>query len=565
MKMQIAEDNVLKKTDYKILIVDDDEAITDLAKNVLDEDEYQCFTANSPQSALKILKDINPYLVISDIRMPGMTGVEMVGAILKIDPDIQCIFMTGFAAYEAVTQAINYHPVAYLEKPFDLNLLRESVEKAFLQRQSIIQEKLKKEKLEEEVTSQTKDLEFRTDRLMAEKELMHGIIAQANFGLIAVDSYYVIHMMNKFSLEVLELDTRFEDAFHGLSPNDIINNDIKDKIFDLFNTVLADGKLHEINSDHIQYKKLNIIAYPVVFKGNISAVVFIIHDITEKYELQKRLTQSAKLASIGELAAGVAHEINNPLGFVTSNINSLSKYITSLTKYGNSLIETIEKCSPSNDLTDPAKRTKEIKEEYDIDYITEDVTDLLNETKDGLARVSKIVLDLKTFARAEGDTPQKGQINDLLENALNLVRNEIKYNLTVEKEFEELPKIDCFPNQLVQVFTNIFINASHAVKKAGTLTIKTSNSNNEIRISIKDSGTGIPEKILPKIFDPFFTTKEPGKGTGMGLSISYSIIKKHQGVITAQSTVGEGTEFKIILPVGKQPISDKVEEEQMQV
>lgn len=559
------ENKLIARSEYKILIVDDDLAVLDLVKNILLDDDYDCYIASSGLEALNKIKETDPDLIITDIRMPGMSGVELVENILQIKPKIQCIFMTGFSEYEAVTQAINYHPVAYMDKPFTIDILRRHVAQAFNEKSSIVKSIQETENLRNEISSQTEDIEFKTERLIAEKKLLHGIIAQANFGIIAVDSMYTVHMLNLYALEALGADIRSEYTFQGCTLNELIDNEIKDVFYELFKKVIADSKLHEAESTLVDDKKLSIIAYPIIFKNSISAVVFVIDDITEKDQLLKCLAQSAKLASIGELAAGVAHEINNPIGFVTSNITSLTKYINSFTAYSEALCKTIEQCCPSDQIPNPVGAIEEIKKDYDINYITDDIHDLLNETKDGLARVSKIVADLKTFARAEGDIPQKGQINELIDNALNLVRNEIKYNLTVEKEFGDIPEIECFPNQLVQVFTNLFINASHAVKKEGLLQIKTSIVKNTIKISIKDNGEGIPEKIIQKIFDPFFTTKEPGKGTGMGLSISHSIIQKHQGDLIVESKIDIGTEFIIYLPVESVNYNNTTQKEEVEI
>jgi two-component system NtrC family sensor kinase len=264
--------------------------------------------------------------------------------------------------------------------------------------------------------------------------------------------------------------------------------------------------------------------------------------------LQKKLLQTAKLASIGELAAGVAHEINNPLGFVTSNCNTLSEYFDSSMKYWS----TLEQLSKESPASLPEKVTT-LREQFEIDFIEEDGKSLLKETLEGLERVSNIVVDLKSFARVDKQESEKAGINKLIEDALNLVRNETKYKLQIATDLPELPDIDCYPSQLVQVFTNLFINASHATDEKGTLNISTANRGNHIIIKVADTGKGIPESILPRIFDPFFTTKEPGKGTGMGLSISYGIIEKHGGSITAESKVGQGTTFTIKLPVGNSP------------
>jgi len=258
-----------------------------------------------------------------------------------------------------------------------------------------------------------------------------------------------------------------------------------------------------------------------------------------------QMLQSEKLASIGQLAAGVAHEINNPMGFITSNLGTLNKYATRLTDFLQAQSELIGSISEAGVLEQMQEKRKNLK----IDYIFEDLPVLIGESLEGADRIKNIVQSLKSFARVDQTQKTMADLNECLETTLTVVWNELKYKCTVSKEFGALPKTMCFPQQLNQVFVNLLVNAAQAIEQQGRITIKTWHGGPYNYIWIEDSGCGIPADQIGKIFDPFFTTKEVGKGTGLGLSIVYDIIKKHNGNITVDSEAGQGTTFVIRLPV----------------
>ncbi len=268
-------------------------------------------------------------------------------------------------------------------------------------------------------------------------------------------------------------------------------------------------------------------------------------ELTQAHE---QLVQSEKLASIGLLAAGVAHEINNPVGFVMSNIGTLDRYLRDLF----ALIERYRQSEPA--LTDPAARAdlERLRGEIEIDYLKDDIPALMKETLDGINRVRKIVQDLKNFSRV--DAQHEWQMADLregIESTLNVVNNEIKYKADVVKEYGPIPLVQCLPSEINQVVMNLLVNASHAMRgdERGRITIRTGSSEQEAWIEVEDTGAGIAAENLTRIFDPFFTTKPVGKGTGLGLSLSYGIVKKHHGSIDVRSEIGRGTCFRVTLPL----------------
>mgnify|MGYP001076974304 CR=1 FL=1 len=255
--------------------------------------------------------------------------------------------------------------------------------------------------------------------------------------------------------------------------------------------------------------------------------------------------QSEKMASIGQLAAGVAHEINNPIGFVSSNLRSLEKYLARLREFILFQDEELARDENSGLRETIAEKRRQLK----IDMILEDIGDLLSESRDGVDRVGKIVSDLKGFSRVDEAEHKLMDVRECLESSINIVWNEIKYKATLSRDFAEVPDILCYPGQLNQVFVNLLINAAQSIAEQGTITVKTFTSEGYVYVQISDSGCGINEDNCKRIFDPFFTTKEVGKGTGLGLSISYDIIKKHQGEISVESELNEGTTFTLKLPI----------------
>lgn len=267
-------------------------------------------------------------------------------------------------------------------------------------------------------------------------------------------------------------------------------------------------------------------------------------------QTQSQLLQSEKMASIGQLAAGVAHEINNPIGYVHSNLSTLQSYAHELL----SLLAAYETLSQKlpHDCTPLLAPIQELKARADYSYLQEDLPQLIEESREGIERVKKIVMDLRDFSHAGELENEHWAITDLhrgLQSTLNIVWNELKYKVEVRKDFGDIPAIECLPSQLNQVFLNLLVNAGHAIVDHGVITIATRRIEDEVCISIADSGEGIAPANLARIFDPFFTTKAIGKGTGLGLSLSYGIVQKHHGRIEVQSAVGKGTTFKVYLPV----------------
>ncbi|MDO8990950.1 MAG: ATP-binding protein [Sideroxyarcus sp.] len=268
--------------------------------------------------------------------------------------------------------------------------------------------------------------------------------------------------------------------------------------------------------------------------------------LKENQLVQNQLLQSEKKAAIGQLATGIAHEINNPVGFVTSNLKTLDIYKRDILE----ILDAYEALEPActSDKTALLK-IRSLKQQKDLDFLRSDICQLISESQQGMARVAKIVSDLKDFAHAENREWLWADLNSGLDSTLNIVRNEIKYHCTLNKAYGDIPKVYCMVSQLNQVFLNLLVNAAQAIPEKGDITIRTGQVGDEVFIAISDTGSGIPAETLPRIFEPFFTTKPVGKGTGLGLAISFDIVQKHKGRIEVESSVEKGTTFTVWLPI----------------
>ena len=268
---------------------------------------------------------------------------------------------------------------------------------------------------------------------------------------------------------------------------------------------------------------------------------------------QSQLLQADKLASIGQLAAGVAHEINNPMGYISSNLNSLGRYIEDIKSVLVAFDGLLVEGEKSGELAAACTEVRRICQERDLDYLLSDIGSLIEESVEGAGRVRQIVADLRDFSHVNNPEATEEDVNDLLDKTINVAWNELKYKTEVVRDYGDIPAIRCYGGKLAQVFLNLLVNAAQAIKERGTITVRTRREDENIRIEVADTGCGMPQENLRRIFDPFFTTKEVGSGTGLGLHLAYTTIQAHGGRIDVESAPGEGTTFRIELPVAGPP------------
>ena len=410
----------------RVLIVDDEEAIRTLFALALSE-RYECVTASDTPEALKLLATQQFALVISDVQMPGLSGVELLRKIVGDYPDTLVIMVSGIDRSQRVIDALRIGAFDYLLKPCDLDVLQLRVEQALERRTLLRNGKRYKEKLE-------------------------------------------IH-----------------------------------------NTELAAQK-------------------------------------AELIRLQTQLLQNEKMASLGQLAGGVAHELNNPAGFIYSNMESLEQYASGLAR----LLAVYDRASLSPEFLSQANA---IKREIKYEEVLPELASIIADCQEGARRIRDIVMNLRTFSRPDEAEMKRVDIHAGIDSTIRILSQYYSSDrIVLKRDYAAPPLIQCFPGQLNQVWMNLLMNAAQAIGTArGEVRIETGVKDQMVFVKISDTGSGIAPEDIGKIFDPFFTTKPVGEGTGLGLSLSYGIVASHAGTISVESAPGKGTTFTTLIPLDPRP------------
>ncbi|QDV51300.1 hybrid sensor histidine kinase/response regulator [Gimesia fumaroli] len=522
-----------------ILIIEDSNTQARIIEESLKELPLQIHCTGSGHEALEWLKVNKAVLLLLDYELPDMKGIEIIDELARQGQYLEFLVMTARGSETVAVQMMKRGAVDYLIKDDTFtSLLPTIVERAL--------KKIKSEQILEIAQNALKQAEKRT-RL---------IIDSAADGFISMWDDGTILDWNKAAERIFGWS--YKDAIEknliDMMMPEKHREAFKDKLFELRNEdhSLTQNKLIEATALNKSGQEFPIeISASSASEGEPCVLNAFIRDISNRHMLESQLIQSEKLASLGQLAAGVAHEINNPVGFVKSNVGTLCEYVDIFTQLL-SLYEELSQAIRSGDKSQQDQLFKQIqtvREEEDLTDILEDVKELLTESTDGLIRVTEIVQNLKSFARLDEASIKEANINDGITATMKVVWNELKYKSEIVTDLGEIPDIRCSPGQLNQVFMNLLVNAAQAIPERGTISIKTEATDSEIIISISDTGVGIPEQELSQIFTPFYTTKPVGQGTGLGLSIIYGIIQKHNGNISVESEVGTGTKFTIRLPL----------------
>jgi len=306
---------------------------------------------------------------------------------------------------------------------------------------------------------------------------------------------------------------------------------------------------------------IGISSAPVVDgAGNKLGAVAVFSDLTEIKLLQRKVLQTEKMASIGQLAAGVAHEINNPMGFIHANLFQMAEYLTDLRRVWED-VAALQEAAVAGDLADIQRCSAELAEtskQLDVDFVLSDFAKAIRESQEGSERIRHIVNDLRNFSHHDSEHPVLADVNQSLDSTASIVWPMMKHLVVLEKEYRELPRIYCYPMQLQQVFMNLLVNAYQAIEEriggsgeTGTIELRTEARAGGVAIIVSDTGIGIAAENLDRIFDPFFTTKKVGMGTGLGLSTCFNIVERHGGSLVAESEPGVQTTFTVWLPGGE--------------
>ena len=524
---------------YDFLVIDDEVFICQLMERWINEAGYSCKTTTSGPDALELFEKYNFSVVVTDIMMPEVSGIDILKHVRNRYKDTPVIMITALEDHESIKEAYNLGAYGYMNKPLNQNAVLSNILNALRRRELETENRAYSKSLEDIIDARTKEIEGALENI---SNLMGKIINDGDFN-VRFENSQLVECYNEMNCQ------KHECPCYGIGPK---------RCWQISGTYCGNrpqGKFTE------KYGKCS--ECPVYIKAtskyglelgehfnNMMNMLALKHqDLSNSYEdlkkSQQQVIQQEKMATIGQLSAGIAHEINNPVGFVSSNINSLQKYFNKLTDFialQSDVITVHDQGGTPININAEKKRLK-------INFVLDDMEDLFKESIDGCERIQSIVRDLKGFARSDDDNQELVDINELINKTINVVWNQIKYTAQVEKNYSnDLPKVNCFPHKLSQVIMNLIVNASHAIEEQGTITIKSWQEDKSVFVSIKDSGCGIPAENLSDIFEAFFTTKEEGKGTGLGLSICKDIVSKHNGEISVDSTVGEGTTFTVSIP-----------------
>lgn len=528
-----------KELQYDLLIIAAEESSSQLLP-WFTKAGYTCQTADSGEPALQLLAEYTFSVVISELMRPEVSGLEILKHIGENFEFIPVIIITAAEDRQSAEKAYELGAAGHILKPLHQQEVMSCVRNALRRRELELKNKAYGACLEKIIASRTNEIEGALGSIAA---LMKKVVTEKNF-------------------EIRFHNPELPKCYVELNCQQVgcpCYGQAETRCWQIAGTYCGDETQGQFVKQYGKCAQCPVFAKATAQYGsqigehfnNMMNLLALKHQqLADSYQELKRsqeqVIQQEKMATIGQLSAGIAHEINNPVGYVSSNLATVRKYFTKLSEFIALQSDTIKayeqgSVSPIN-INAEKKRLK-------INYILEDIEDLSRESLEGCERIRSIIGDLKSFARADDDQPALADIHEVINKTINVIWNEIKYKAKVDKQFGDLPRTTCYANRLSQVFMNLLVNASHAITEQGQITITTWHEAGVIFVTVHDNGGGIPREHLALVFQPFFTTKAKGKGTGLGLSICKEIIEKQQGSITVESTVGAGTTFTVRIPV----------------
>lgn len=555
-----------------ILLAEDNTSVRRSMADYLLKLGYFVTEAEDGAEALKHFREILPDLVITDLQMPELGGLKFIETI-KNEADLTpCIIVSGQGTMQDVIEGLRLGAWDYLTKPIHpIELLKHSVEKALERAQLLRDAQIHQKYLEKAIEQRTADLLVQNHKLADEirerktqEELVHEARNEWERTVNALpDMIAIVDLENRIIRVNAAMQKKIGKPMHAIIGQSIEKSN---HIFPLLQTeIMGDrqprtAEMYDRQSD--AYFSLNLIPYYAA-DGTLAGTVHVFHDVSEqkrsmkeKELLHAQLLQAHKLESVGQLASGIAHEINTPTQFVSSNVGFLEEAFIDI----QTMVKTLVNAHAEKTLTDEV--INQALETADWPYLEKEIPMAIKQSLEGLARVTHLVRAMKEFSHPGGKEAEPVDINHLIETTVTVARNEWKYSSEVQLALApDLPSVFCLADAIGQVLLNLLVNAAHAITEKlgqtpdggkGLITITTEIDGPSVLIHIADSGCGIPEFAREKIFDPFFTTKAVGRGTGQGLAIAYDVVtNKHGGSISFTTVVGEGTTFTIELPIKK--------------
>jgi len=560
-----------------ILIAEDDPLIRKTTSHYLKANGYVVLEASDGREALHLFRENGPDLILTDLRMPELDGMQLVEMVVKENPQIPVIIFSGMGTMVDVIEALRIGAWDYLIKPIsDLKILLHSITRALSHAGLLEQEKDRKIYLEQEIEKRTGELLRQYAQLeqeMENRKVQEALVIKAKREwertidampdmITIVDKDHRIVRANKTMIDKLEttygefLGTKCHYCAHSLDgpPN-----------YCPHSLLLEDGKEHsvEVFEERLGgHCEIIVVPYSDA-DGILIGSVHIVRDINErkkvereKDELNLQLLHAQKLEAVGQLASGIAHEINTPTQFVGSNIDFLGDAFEDIA----TMVSTVQDAVENVEEIAVRKKIEESIEEADWAYLLEEIPHAISQSKEGVTRVTSIVGAMKEFSHPGKKEKEPVQLSRIVETTVTVARNEWKYVADLETDFDtDMPPVHCLVDEMGQVILNILVNAAHAIEerlgdnpegRKGAIHIRVRHVGSIAEIRISDNGGGIPEELKSRVFDPFFTTKEVGKGTGQGLAIARAVVvEKHDGTIEFESEPGEGSTFIIQLPL----------------
>lgn len=516
-----------------VLVLDDDQNLTRIIAEFLERAGFDCTVRHDGAAGQDALKVGDFDVALLDINMPEMDGLTLLGELANQDSATVPIVISGYSESEYIKEALRNNAFDFLVKPVRREVLVETVQRA---------------------AAHSRALRRAIDARVLANEWERILDASPDMVFVLDSHGRVVACNSVFANSV----AASKEELIGTHLRGLHSDDSYDWIASLLDQG-ADRECVEVSCPR-QNRYFEVTRSPLSdAKGQVYCQVYVVHEITARKQMAMQLHQAQKLESIGQLAAGVAHEINTPTQYVGDNIRFLENSFRELL----AIVDAAQAAAET--LDDPsalAARSGELAaalDAADLEFLVEEIPSAISESLEGVRRVSEIVRALKRFSHPGTEDKQPIEINEALQNTLVVARNEWKYVADVELDLDSsLPTVMCFPGELNQAFLNIIVNAADAIRERlggeaaekGRITVSTRAVDGHVEVRIGDTGCGIPDHIRDRVFDPFFTTKEVGKGTGQGLNIAYSaVVDKNGGHIEFDSTPGAGTTFTIRLPI----------------
>lgn len=505
-----------------VLVVDDNHADREMIARML-VPKFDVLEAPGVAAGLELSRSSRPDCVLLDHYMPGISGLQGIGPF--VDCGAIVIMMTGDGSDELAAEAFKRGARDYVSKTAMTGVVLSRM----------IRRELERRRLETELSRTRAHFDEVAARI-SEVLWVRSLDGEFLYLSPAFDEVWGVPLA-EMTRATWEASVHPEDRPAKTAAWERMASGQEYEV--TFRIVRPDGETRRIHNR----------GYPIMENGKCVRVGGIARDVTEEMRLQQELRLAQKLEAIGQLAAGIAHEINTPSQYVSDNITFLSEGFAELRPVLTALAE-LRSGAARHD----AEHLSNLAAEADLDYFLKEVPDAIEQAAAGIAQIKKIVLAMKEFSHPANDM-MAIDFNHAVANTVTVARNEWKYVADVDLDLaSDLPEVQCFPSEINQVVLNLVVNAAHAIADSGadrgTITVRTRRDGDHVLLTVADTGCGIPESIRDRIFDPFFTTKAVGKGTGQGLAIAHRVVvEHHRGTIALDSEVGRGTTFKIRLPI----------------